>query len=71
VPVGADQRQHVEITRDVATAFNAAFQPVLHAPEELVDETVEAVPGIDGRKMSKSYGNDLPVFASPAELRAG
>jgi tryptophanyl-tRNA synthetase len=70
VPVGSDQRQHVEITRDIATAFNAAFGPVLHLPDETVDEMAATIPGLDGRKMSKSYGNDLPVLAAPAELRA-
>jgi tryptophanyl-tRNA synthetase len=71
VPVGKDQIQHVEMARDIAERFNAAFGPVLKLPEALVDEDeqVAALPGIDGRKMSKSYGNTIPLFCSSSELR--
>jgi len=69
VPVGQDQRQHVEVARDVAAAFNAAYGPVLTLPEPVIRPDVATLPGLDGRKMSKSYGNTIPVFAPPAELR--
>jgi tryptophanyl-tRNA synthetase len=69
VPVGSDQVQHVEIARDIARSFNARYGDVFRVPEYEVGTPVP-VPGIDGRKMSKSYGNTLPLFASPAELRA-
>lgn len=70
VPVGRDQRQHVEIAREVAAAFNAVHGPVLVPPEVLIDRRVATIPGLDGRKMSKSYGNTLPIFAEVDELRA-
>jgi tryptophanyl-tRNA synthetase len=69
VPVGKDQKQHVEIARDIAGAFNTTFGNVLKAPEPLIMEDVMTVPGIDGEKMSKSYNNIIPVFASPEEIR--
>jgi len=69
VPVGRDQRQHVEIARDVARSFNRAYGPVLVVPEAVVDERVMTVPGLDGRKMSKSYGNQIPLAAGPDEIR--
>jgi tryptophanyl-tRNA synthetase len=70
VPVGRDQKQHVEIAREIAAAFNAAYAPVLVPPRVRIDERVATIPGLDGRKMSKSYGNTLPIFAEPDELRA-
>lgn len=70
VPVGRDQKQHVEIAREVAAAFNAIHGPVLVTPEVLVDRRVATIPGLDGRKMSKSYGNTLPIFAEVDELRS-
>lgn len=70
VPVGHDQQQHIEITRDIASAFNGAYGPVLTVPEGVVDQEVGTIPGIDGRKMSKSYANDIPVLAPLDELRA-
>ena len=70
VPVGRDQKQHVEITREVAAAFNAIHGPVLVTPEVLIDGRVATIPGLDGRKMSKSYGNTLPIFAEVDELRS-
>jgi tryptophanyl-tRNA synthetase len=69
VPVGRDQRQHVEIARDVAQSFNRAYGPVLVEPEAVVDERVMTIPGLDGRKMSKSYGNQIPLAAGPDEIR--
>lgn len=69
VPVGRDQRQHVEIARELARAFNSAYGEVLVEPAEVVDDAVMTVPGLDGRKMSKSYGNVVPLMAEPDELR--
>jgi tryptophanyl-tRNA synthetase len=69
VPVGSDQRQHVEIARDLAESFNRAFGPVLTVPEATVDTGAMTIPGLDGRKMSKSYGNQLALNASAAEIR--
>ena len=70
VPVGKDQKQHVEIARDIAGAFNTTFaQDVLRLPAPLIREEVMTVPGIDGQKMSKSYNNIIPVFATPDEIR--
>ena len=63
VPVGKDQVQHVEIARDIAGAINAHYNcKLLHLPTYYIDEHVAVVPGIDGRKMSKSYGNVIPLF---------
>lgn len=70
VPVGADQRQHLEITRDVARAFNAAYGEVFALPRERVEAATAIVPGIDGRKMSKSYGNTIGLTSSADEIRA-
>ncbi len=69
VPVGLDQKQHIEITRDIAEAFNRTYGEVLKVPEGLIQESVMKVPGIDGRKMSKSYDNTIPIFAPEKELR--
>lgn len=69
VPVGSDQRQHVEIARDLAESFNRAFGPVLTVPEAAIDAEVMTIPGLDGRKMSKSYGNQLTLRASAEEIR--
>jgi tryptophanyl-tRNA synthetase len=69
VPVGLDQQQHVEITRDVARAFNAQYGDVLVVPDAVVDERAMIIPGTDGRKMSKSYGNVVPILSSPDDLR--
>jgi len=63
VPVGKDQIQHVEIARDIALKFNNAYGDVFVLPEFRVDENVATVPGIDGQKMSKSYGNTIPIFS--------
>ena len=69
VPVGSDQEQHVEIARDIAERFNQAFGPTLKLPQARVDTNTAAIPGIDGRKMSKSYGNVVPLFATDAQTR--
>jgi tryptophanyl-tRNA synthetase len=70
VPVGQDQRQHVEIARDIAASLNHAYgAPVLRLPEPRIDEQVMTVTGLDGRKMSKSYDNVIPLFAPPKRLR--
>jgi tryptophanyl-tRNA synthetase len=70
VPVGKDQKQHLEMTRDIAAAFNQTYgEGLLKVPEELILPEVAVVPGIDGQKMSKSYGNTLEIFAPEAELK--
>ena len=69
VPVGADQKQHIEVTRDIAIRFNNTYGEVFTIPEEHIIESVAVVPGVDGRKMSKSYDNVIPLFATPEELR--
>ena len=69
VPVGKDQKQHVEMARDMAGSFNALYGDVLKLPEPRIDERVMTIPGLDGRKMSKSYGNEIALFAEPAALR--
>jgi tryptophanyl-tRNA synthetase len=69
VPVGRDQKQHLEMTRDIATKFNAAYGDTLKLPEPEISENVAVVPGLDGRKMSKSYGNALDIFQDEKPLR--
>lgn len=69
VPVGSDQRQHVEIARDIAESFNRTFGDVLVLPEPLIEDSVATIGGLDGRKMSKSYGNVIPIFAGPKQQR--
>ena len=64
VPVGKDQIQHVEMTRDIATSFNHTYGEILTIPEAKVDEVVATVPGTDGAKMSKSYNNTIDMFGS-------
>ena len=64
VPVGKDQIQHLEITRDIANTFNNAYGEILVMPEAKVDEVVATVPGTDGAKMSKSYGNTIDMFGT-------
>jgi len=68
VPVGQDQRQHVEIARDIAAAVNSSCGKVLTLPEPLIQEMVMTIPGIDGRKMSKNYHNTIPIFADAKSL---
>ncbi len=69
VPVGKDQKQHVEMTRDMAQRFNHIFGETLVVPEVLIQKEVAVVPGLDGQKMSKSYGNDIEIFSPPKKLR--
>jgi tryptophanyl-tRNA synthetase len=69
VPVGKDQKQHLEITRDLASAFNREYGELLVLPEARIEERVMTIPGIDGRKMSKSYNNYIDVFVPDKDLR--
>jgi len=69
VPVGQDQKQHVEYARDTAEKFNRIFGDVFKLPEAKILEEVAVVPGTDGRKMSKSYGNTIPLFATHDEIK--
>ena len=68
VPVGKDQKQHVEITRDMARKFNQTYGETFKEPKEMILDSVETVPGIDGQKMSKSYNNTIPLFATDEEI---
>lgn len=69
VPVGQDQKQHVEYARDTAQKFNRVYGDAFKMPEPFILPNVETVPGTDGRKMSKSYGNIIPLFASDEEIK--
>ncbi len=69
VPVGLDQKQHLEIARDIAESFNNTYGEVLKLPAAAIKEDVMTIPGIDGRKMSKSYDNVIPMFADPKQRR--
>lgn len=69
VPVGKDQKQHVEMARDIAQKFNNTFGETFVLPEPEVRETVAIVPGTDGQKMSKSYGNTIPLFGDEKETK--
>ncbi|HUW19197.1 MAG TPA: tryptophan--tRNA ligase [Sedimentisphaerales bacterium] len=69
VPVGADQKQHIEVTRDIAIRFNGIYGDILTVPREHIIESVAVVPGTDGRKMSKSYGNTIEIFESEDSIR--
>ena len=69
VPVGADQKQHVEYARDTAQKFNHIFGETFKLPEPMILENVAIVPGTDGRKMSKSYGNTIPLFGTDEEIK--
>jgi tryptophanyl-tRNA synthetase len=69
VPVGADQKQHIEVTRDIAIRFNNAYGEVFTVPKEYIIESVAVVPGIDGRKMSKSYNNTIEIFEPEKSAR--
>ncbi len=68
VPVGKDQKQHIEIAREIARKFNNTFGETFIEPQEYIVEAVETVPGTDGQKMSKSYGNVISLFASKEEI---
>lgn len=69
VPVGRDQKQHVEVARDLVDAFNHRHGEILVKPDPEIGEDVATVQGLDGQKMSKSYGNTLGIFADPAEVK--
>jgi tryptophanyl-tRNA synthetase len=69
VPVGADQKQHIEVTRDIAIRFNNAYGEILTVPKEYIIESVAVVPGTDGRKMSKSYNNTIEMFETENSIK--
>lgn len=69
VPVGKDQKQHVEIARDIAIKFNNHYGEVFTIPEPEIPEGVAVIPGTDGQKMSKSYGNTIPIFAEDSVIK--
>ena len=69
VPVGRDQIQHIEMARDLASSFNHLYGEHLVLPEAVIEESVALLPGLDGRKMSKSYDNTIPLFSSSAQLK--
>jgi tryptophanyl-tRNA synthetase len=70
VPVGKDQVQHVEIARDIAQRINSTYgKEILRLPKAKLEDNAAIVPGIDGRKMSKSYGNQIPLFAPPKQMK--
>jgi len=69
VPVGKDQKQHIEITRDLAVKMNETFGNIFKLPEPRIHAATETVPGIDGQKMSKSYGNTIDIFSDEKEMR--
>ena len=69
VPVGKDQKQHLEITRDIAIKFNNTYGEILIVPEPDIEEKTMLVPGVDGQKMSKSYGNTIPIFADDNKMK--
>lgn len=69
VPVGKDQKQHIEYARDIALKFNNQYGELFTLPKELIQENTAIVPGTDGAKMSKSYGNTIPLFGSDEEIK--
>ena len=69
VPVGQDQKQHIEMTRDIALRFNHHYGDLLTPPEASISKLTGVLPGIDGRKMSKSYNNTIPIFADEGSLK--
>jgi tryptophanyl-tRNA synthetase len=69
VPVGEDQKQHIEVTRDIAIKLNATYGELFKLPEEYIAAGVGRVPGVDGRKMSSSYGNDIRIFEDEGKIR--
>lgn len=68
VPVGQDQKQHVEYAREAAAKFNNAFGQTFKEPREKISDTVGTIPGVDGKKMSKSYGNTIPLFGTKDDI---
>lgn len=69
VPVGRDQKQHVEVTRDIALRFNGTYGEIFTIPEPEITESLAVIPGIDGQKMSKSYGNTIEIFGEEKTIR--
>ena len=69
VPVGKDQKQHLEITRDIADKFNKTYKIFFQLPEPIIDESLDLLIGTDGRKMSKSYNNSIELFSSEKTLQ--
>ena len=69
VPVGKDQKQHIEMARDIASKFNNIYGDILKLPEPDISKETQLVPGIDGQKMSKSYNNTIPIFGKEKEIR--
>jgi len=69
VPVGKDQKQHLEVARDIAIKFNNTFGETFVVPEPVIDDNLAVIPGLDGQKMSKSYGNTIPIFSAAKELK--
>lgn len=69
VPVGKDQKQHLEVARDIAIRFNSSFGETFVVPEPAIEESVATVPGLDGQKMSKSYNNTIGIFLDEKELK--
>jgi len=69
VPVGKDQKQHIEVARDIAIKFNNTFGETLTIPEPVISKELATVPGLDGQKMSKSYGNTISIFLDDNELK--
>lgn len=69
VPVGKDQKQHVEMARDIAKYFNKKYGYTFVVPNEMIEESTATIVGLDGRKMSKSYGNQIPLFCDEATLK--
>lgn len=68
VPVGEDQRQHLEYAREAAAKFNNAYGATFKEPKEIINKEIAVIPGVDGKKMSKSYGNTIPLFGSKDEI---
>ena len=69
VPVGKDQKQHIEMTRDLAVKMNETFGQIFKLPEPRINPETQVVPGLDGQKMSKSYGNNIDIFGDESETR--
>ena len=69
VPVGQDQKQHIEMARDIALKFNHHYEELLTPPEAKISDVTGILPGLDGRKMSKSYNNTIPIFANEKLLK--
>jgi tryptophanyl-tRNA synthetase len=69
VPVGKDQKQHIEMTRDLAVKMNETYGDIFKLPQPRIQSATETVPGIDGQKMSKSYGNNIDIFGDEKEMR--